>query len=487
MRVLLMMLLAFLLLPVAWLLGRFSAMSFWMILATLEFMAAGCFLYARMVKTHFRVAVPVAVILVTAALILCVSMIAMSEGVPFLVGLEIFLFVISILLIDPRTRHAVPAVLFFSFMFAMLFIAIAFQVSAPISLMIFVGLCAVLWRGWRVPQRRGEILIAIGRQVAALARRGLPLVGGLEAFCEQAPHKTERIARRIVERMREGQNLSEAMEAEPRVFPYLYVSLVRAGERSGTLDLVMDRLAEIERFLHTARAKLQMRMLYPCLVGTVLFGLQFRLFGPQNQFAKMFQEFNVPLKHFDWNYILIFEFLLFVLPLLALALLRFLDWIAPEARAAESLYWVLPWIGRSEREMAVAHFSSILAAMAASGAPTREVVEVATRIDALESFASRLDRFRSSFLESGSLALALDASGPWPGIFRRAVENGESTGALVANLDRATRLLESRAERRYQWIGRAVVPVVIPLMGCFVFISAYWIMNALVTLMMHIG
>ena len=115
---------------------------------------------------------------------------------------------------------------------------------------------------------RPQDLALMTRQLATLVGAGLPLVECLGALVEQVDSpKQKKILSQVRERVVEGGTLADAMKAHPRVFNDLYVNMVRAGEASGALDLVLIRLAEYTERSAALRAKVRSALTYPVFMG----------------------------------------------------------------------------------------------------------------------------------------------------------------------------------------------------------------------------
>src|SRR5205814_8623719 len=115
------------------------------------------------------------------------------------------------------------------------------------------------------------------RQLATLLKAGIPLAEALGALAEQSDNKKlEVILAEIRQKVNEGSSLADTLAQHPRVFPELYVNMVRSGEAAGNLDAVLARLAEFLDAQNALRAKVSGALTYPIIMmvlGTLVMGL----------------------------------------------------------------------------------------------------------------------------------------------------------------------------------------------------------------------
>ena len=342
--------------------------------------------------------------------------------------------------------------------------------------LIGLGLTILIWYRWHTRRRRGEILLSVGRICATLTRRGLPLAQGLAGLSKDAPAKQRRVIERIARSLEAGLTLSQALADEHPIFPPTYVGLIRAGERSGTLDRVLSRMEEVERFHHTTYADLRMKLLYPMLLGAfVLLGIGLWAFKMEPKFVEIARDFggvSIPQFALLGNRrvdLMVIAVVITIVPFVALTLCSIVDWMDPEERWGERLRLLLPVVGRGERQLAYAHFASTLAAILESGASTREAMDLASNLDLVGRLHDGLLRAREAHREGRSLAEAFAKLWRAPAVLTRAVQSAETGGAIVSNLDRASDILLAGARRQLEWVSEAIIPATIPLVGFLVF------------------
>src|SRR3954464_1330717 len=143
----------------------------------------------------------------------------------------------------------------------------------------------------------GQDLAIATRQLATLIAAGIPLVEALTALADQVEHpRLKRILGMVRQKVNEGSSLADALAEHPKVFSTLYVNMIRAGESSGALDVVLVRLADFTENQAALRNKIIGAMLYPAimvLVGIAIVGILFIVVIPK--VTKIFEDMNVTL------------------------------------------------------------------------------------------------------------------------------------------------------------------------------------------------
>src|SRR5512137_641666 len=152
-------------------------------------------------------------------------------------------------------------------------------------------------RRWVLGRIRADDLAIMTRQLAVLVHAGIPLVEALNALVEQVEHeRLKRVISDVRQRVNEGGSLADALGAHPKVFSTLYVNMVRAGESSGALDVVLVRLADFTESQARLRSKIMGTMAYPAfmmIIGSVVLGVLFAVVIPK--IVKIFDDSRVAL------------------------------------------------------------------------------------------------------------------------------------------------------------------------------------------------
>lgn len=311
------------------------------------------------------------------------------------------------------------------------------------------------------------------RQLASLLAAGLPLESALSATVDQAErrHIAETLGA-VRTDVRSGMRLAEALAARPRDFPDIYRALISAGEESGNLAQVMERLADYIEERNNLRGKILTAFIYPAVVGLVSIGIVIFLLGfvvPQvvSAFSQARQDLpaltRVMLQASD--FVRAWGVLCF-----AGIVGAFWGWRLYLRDASARLAWHawvlrLPLLGRFVLGVNTARFASTLAILGSAGVPLLRALDAACETLANDRLAACVADATLSVREGISLASALKAGGVFPPILIHLIASGEKTGSLPPMLDRAAQTLSRDIERRAMGMTALLEPLMIVIMG----------------------
>lgn len=314
------------------------------------------------------------------------------------------------------------------------------------------------------------------RQLATLLAAGLPLVQALDTIQEQADDQGFRqILALVKDEVTSGEALAEVMADHKDLFPDDYVHLVRAGEVSGSLEPVLERLADSLERRQARRAKVVSALTYPVFmifIGTVVIIFLLSVIIPT--MTGLFDELGAALpwptrvllavsgfiRDFWWLLALI----LIGLIVLAVRLLRSED----RYRRIESLAFRLPVVGPLFQKLLVAQAFRSLALMLAGGVPLTAALEVAAKGLGRSNFGLALNTAAQKIHQGRSLTEGLGEGRLFPPLARRMIAVGESGGALEEMMARVATAYEEETERVMAALTSLVEPVIIVAMGAIV-------------------
>jgi general secretion pathway protein F len=314
------------------------------------------------------------------------------------------------------------------------------------------------------------------RQLAGLVGSGLPLERALTALTDEAetPQQRELVASLRAE-VNAGNSVARAMATAPREFDEVYRGVVAAGEASGALGPVLERLADDleERLL--LRNKVIGAMAYPffiCLVAVVIVGFLVTYVVPQ--VAQAFTSSRQQLPALTVAVVGLSAFLrqwglLLLLGLGAGALALAWALREPAFRLRFDAAWLrLPLVGRLARGYNAARFAATLGMLAGAGVPILKALQAAA--ETLSNHAMRADALDAlaQVREGAPLGAALAAKKRFPGLLAMFARLGEQTGQLPAMLGRAGRQLSGEVQRRAMAAATLLEPLLIVLMGLVV-------------------
>ena len=322
----------------------------------------------------------------------------------------------------------------------------------------------------------GSRLTIWTRQIAGLVSSGLPLERALTALTDEAEDEKQRnLIAALRAEVNGGASFARALSHHPREFSDIYVAVIGAGEHSGHLGLVLERLADDLEERQTLQSKLIGAALYPAIVTLVAIVIVMFLVGyvvPQvaNVFAgtKRALPFltlamlaaSAFVRSYGWA---VLGALVLAAFFLRLALRR----ESFRERFDASLL-TLPLIGRFFRDYNAARFASTLAMLAGAGVPILKALQAAA--ETLSNRAMRADALDALMLvrEGAPLASALAQKKRFPGLVSMFARLGEQTGQLPVMLQRAAVQLSTEVQRRAMALATILEPLLIVAMGMVV-------------------
>jgi general secretion pathway protein F len=319
-------------------------------------------------------------------------------------------------------------------------------------------------------------LAIMTRQFAVLIGAGIPLVEALGALVEQLDHeRLKRVISDVKQRVNEGAALADALAAHPRVFATLYVNMVRAGESSGALDVVLIRLADFTESQARLRSKIMGTMAYPVFmmgIGTVVLGVLFAVVIPK--IVKIFDDSRVALPWYTRILISISSFVSqwwWALVLAAIAAIwGFLRWRGTKEGRARWDRFVLriPIFGKLIRIIAIGRFARTLSTLLKSGVGLLTAMDIVRNIVGNTRLAEVIEQARDAIREGESIAAPLKRSGEFPPLVHHMVAVGERSGSLEEMLGNVAKAYEDQVETTIGALTSLLEPIMIICMGAVV-------------------
>ncbi|HFK2884695.1 type II secretion system inner membrane protein GspF [Stenotrophomonas maltophilia] len=327
--------------------------------------------------------------------------------------------------------------------------------------------------GWGARRLSASELAWATRQLASLLAASLPLEGALSAVIEQAerPHVAQALTA-VRADVRAGQRLTVALAARPRDFPPIYRALVGAGEDSGDLARVMERLADYIEERNALQAKVLTAFIYPAAislvsVAIVIFLLSYVVpqvvtaFVQARQTLPMLTQVMLAASAFvrSWG-------VWVGLGIAALVVAWRLALRRPELRLRwDAMLMRVPMVGRFVLGVNSARFASTLAILLDAGVPLLRALEAARQTLGNALLARCADDVSARVREGAALGAALKVQKVYPSILVHLVASGEKTGSLAPLLDRAAQTISREIERRAMALTALLEPTMILVMG----------------------
>jgi general secretion pathway protein F len=329
-----------------------------------------------------------------------------------------------------------------------------------------------------LPQRIGaQDLALLTRQLSTLVRASIPLEEALLAVSQQSEKQRVRnVVAGVRTRVMEGRTLAEGLGAFPTVFPEIYRATVSAGEQSGHLGAVLERMADYTENRQILQQKIRNAMIYPVLLTVICFGIVGLLLGyVVPEVVRVFEAGDRELPLLTRILIGASDFLRawwwLMLAVAAGAIWAFRRWLKKPAarRRFDAFKLRLPLIGRITRGNNAARFARTFAILTSSAVPVLEALRIAGEVVTNTPMRTAVQDAAVRVREGAPIARSLGTSKLFPPMLVHLVSSGETSGELEAMLERAA----DNQERELDGVVNTAVgilgPAMILLMGGFVF------------------
>jgi general secretion pathway protein F len=276
----------------------------------------------------------------------------------------------------------------------------------------------------------------------------------------------------VRERVVEGGTLADSMKAHPRVFNDLYVNMVRAGEASGALDLVLVRLADYTERSAQLRGKVRSALTYPVLASIVSTGILFFLLSyVVPKVTRIFQETKQELPMMTVVLLAISNFcsqywwvILATVIVLVIALRVSVRTEKGRLRFDRSILRI-PYFGKLLKKVALARFSRTLSTLLLGGIPLLQSLDIVKHVVSNAVLRNAIQDGRNAIREGQSMADPLKRSGLFPPLLIHMVAVGEKSGELESMLARAADAYDNEVEASVNSLTSIMEPVMIIFMG----------------------
>ncbi len=320
-------------------------------------------------------------------------------------------------------------------------------------------------------------LALITRQTATLVRAAIPLEESIKAVAEQCEKKKQQtMLLGIRARVVEGHTMADALSEYPNVFSELYRSMVAAGEKSGHLELVLERLADYTESRQAISQKITGALVYPVILSIVSVAIVGFLLGTvvpkiTESFVRSGQELPgltqalLSLSEYVQSWGVLTIVIIFLMIFVFKQLLK-----KPLFRSKWDKWKINAWIiGKIIRGLNAARFARTLAILNASSVPLLEGLKIAGDVMTNVELKNAVRESALRVSEGAGLKVSLQQSGYFPPMMLHMIASGESSGELEQMLDRAADNQENQFDNMVSVMMDLIGPVMILIMGGFVF------------------
>ena len=280
-------------------------------------------------------------------------------------------------------------------------------------------------------------LAVMTRQFSTLVRAGIPIVDSLTALVDQTDNeKLKRVLSEVKDRVNEGSSLADAMAQFPKVFSSLYINMIEAGEQSGALEIVLQRLADFTDSQFRLRSKVRGAMIYPIILTfiiIIILAVLFTFVIPK--VTRVFEGAQISLPLITQILIAVAEFVGAYWYLVLGAIIAVVIVLRGMFRTEAGRIWKdrkmlrLPVFGPLLRMIAISRFSRTLATLLESGVALLTSMDIVPNVVNNETMATAIDDAKDSVREGESIAAPLKRSGQFPPIVIHMIATGEKTGS----------------------------------------------------------
>jgi general secretion pathway protein F len=311
------------------------------------------------------------------------------------------------------------------------------------------------------------------RQLATLLGAGIPLFESLNALIEQVEKESlKRALTTVREQVREGTSFAKALEVHPTIFPVLYVNMVRAGEASGTLNKVLERLTKFMESQAKLKGKVSSALAYPILmviIGTILISVLMIAVVPN--VTSIFQSMDQALPWYTALLISVSNFAssywCLMLLLIGTAIYFFRRWKStPKGKLSwDTFVLKIPVFGKLILMLAISRFSRTLATLLSSGVALLTAMDIVSNVLGNAALEKVVMDAIGSIREGQSIAEPLKRSGRFPPIVTHMIAVGEKSGQLEGMLESVSDAYDTEVEVKVQIMTSLLEPLMIVIMG----------------------
>lgn len=334
--------------------------------------------------------------------------------------------------------------------------------------------------GGQIPFFGGRVSVTeialLTRQLASLVKANIPLVEALSALVDQTENEKLKVTlAQVRQDVNEGSSLAKACGAHPKVFDTIFVNMIEAGESSGTLGLVLLKLADLKEAQMRLRSKVKGAMTYPVIMLSVAVIMMLVIFTAViPKLSKVFESMNKPMPAITRFLIAVSDFTVnwwFVLIALFFGMAAmFRSYIAsPKGRPAWDEFKLrAPVVGPLVRMVAVTRFASTMSTLLSSGVPILTSMTISKNLVDNVPIATAIANARENITEGQSIAEPLKRSGQFPPMMIHMISIGEKTGELPDMLKNVAITYEDQVNARVEQMTSLLEPIMIVGMGLMV-------------------
>lgn len=315
-------------------------------------------------------------------------------------------------------------------------------------------------------------VVVFTRQLAAIVEAGFTLNMGINLLIQQAIPRVRNIMAQLLADLEAGLSFSQSLAKHPKIFSKTYVYLIQAGESSGTLDVVLNRLADSMEEQKNFRGKVKGALVYPIaifIVMIIVLVVMMTVVVPK--LMEVFAEFDADLPlatqlligmsnafvHWWWA---------LLLGILAIIILFIVWYQGYEAKKiVDKFLFNLPVIGNLRKKTTLTNYTHTLGMLMQSGVPMIDSLSLSAEMVRSVNYQEHLNEVKNKVEKGVSIGVAMEEYDDFPMIMSQMIKVGEETGKLDQILFKLSRYFSGEAERALAGLMAALEPAIMLLMG----------------------
>ena len=316
------------------------------------------------------------------------------------------------------------------------------------------------------------------RQLATMIGAGIPLLEAFEILSEQTLSTNKGFGQGLqdcADMVRGGTEISEAMYNFPRMFPEIYVNMVKAGEASGQLDIILNRLAEFLEASESLKREIKSAMTYPVISLVLILSITgYLLVGVVPKFKTMFDALHGELPAVTQYVLAVSNWLTNNVPtLVVMVILVFIAYkiairFRPMQRIRDTIWLKLPVFGPLFQKVAISRFARTFGTLLSSGVPLLGALEIVATTAGNVVIEETLMETKENVRKGETLTTHLATSWVFPPMVVKMIGIGEKSGALETLLSKISDFYDEQVHATVKALTSLIEPIMLMIMGAVV-------------------
>ena len=320
------------------------------------------------------------------------------------------------------------------------------------------------------------IFLIFNQELAALLKAGLPLLQCIQILSERQKNPfLKKILLEIIDRIKSGSSLSEAFEAYGELFPKLYYTTLRSGEKSGELEVVVRRYIQYQKIITMVKSKIKQALVYPAILTILSFFLiTIMLTYVIPKFTTFYSEMEAKLPILTRVVLGLSGFIIKYFPFILITIIVFIFLFLSYKETYKGKQKIdkyilkIPLVGDIIHLFAVSQFTRSFGTLIAGGTPAVQALEVSASSISNTFISEKIKNVISKVREGESIWSSLESTGKIPSVTIEMIKVGEATGSLDEMLFSASEFLDEDISIKLGRLMTLIEPVILIFMGSIV-------------------